>query len=281
VRHRALEDAQQQAFARDLKLINDAYGRKPFRIRLDNDLVDVEEVRSRIDLIARYQIGLAAAVSGSGRAALQLLESVIAESEQRWRHRDTAIVAAASLRLGRWVARLPEPGVHREALRSARADAEAVIAYASGIAPAYAILAAAQFLLGDYAAAEAANRRLRACLPKRDTSIYYLNRAVFAVHNRQFEDALRLYMRAIELGIDTRTSQQVVAWLSSASLHIDERYRLGTAILNDHTMDTQLALLDYEWCLGNLQLSRPVRKHIEERVSALGGTAVTGSGDAA
>jgi hypothetical protein len=248
VRHRPLPEGAQREFQRDLGQIH--IPARKYDVMFDNDIVEVQTVAANLTLVARYQLGLAAAVNGWRTAAIQLLEDALHRDTTpgRWPYRDKAQRVAANLLVLPWALRPPTPGDDASRIAQALTDAE----HASQLAPSapepHEVMAACHFLAGDLTAAMASNGLVKDRLPLATRGVWRLNAAVFALGQKDFDGALHEYERALPTIVSPDAPQIIamsLAWLYAAADHIGPEFLFGCAYLNDVMFDNSVAPAEY------------------------------------
>lgn len=267
VRHRPLTDPQQATLKADLELV--LQGDAKYSVALQNDVIDLPIVSRNLAVVARYQLGLSLAATGFRDAASALLTATIKEDTDGLPHKAKAKQILSILEIAPWAQRLPLPGYQMRELVHARDQAEAALALDPKNIHAYSILISSKFLLGDLNGAMAANGTFKNLLGSDLPSGFFLNQAVFRLHDGKFDMALVSYRNAMKNLMPFEMAREAILWLTEAVEHIDDRFCLGVAILNDRYYDPILAIDAYERCLSMVDEGTKTHRYVTERITAL------------
>lgn len=235
LRHRTLPEDVQPRFQAGLALI-DLIDPK-HRIRLDNDLIDVREVSASLALVSHYQIGLALAVSGQVKPATNLLEAALKLPSGSERFHKIVSEVCGAIYLAHWRLEWPTPATIASQVREALGGAERAIQLDPRNAPAWMLKASCHLIIGDEAAAFAANEQAKRVAGSVNRSALLLNDAAFCIFRGDMDGALRHYLAASRKGLDFDAVRSASSWLDDASEHLDPRFVFGSAILNELELD--------------------------------------------
>lgn len=252
VRHRPLGQQQAAALVSDLALAGGGF--RGVKVRLTNDVEELPVVSRHLALIARYHLGLALGVSGIRDASVGLLTSVFNASTDPapLPYQKKARQSVAILLVGPWMEKWPVPGTPRPECEAARQDASEALGADPTYEPAYELLANAEFLLGDAAAAHRTNDLMKPKLARENGGIFHLNRAVFYLATERFDLALGEYRRAVRLSPSLEALQSTLTWLYAAVDEGQNRFLLGVAVLNQEWFDAELARTQFREALEHL-----------------------------
>ncbi|MEI7925075.1 MAG: hypothetical protein WCI61_02620 [Chloroflexota bacterium] len=238
VRHNRLSSAARPKFRAELPQVWDA---QPSRtISLDNDIDDTRLIVEHLSLVAKYQVGLAAAASGWRDVGLPLLRTAMGEGKARLPYQKAARSAFAQLQVLPWQMEWPLPGASTERLTEGRDAASTAVEMCHDSVAARLVLANVLFLLGDIRGASNQNDLVKPYL-RENEAIFYLNRAAFALAREQFDEAVANYRRAVATPFDPVSAASASRWLEAAVNEIGIQFELGLAVLNDYFMDRALA----------------------------------------